>query len=81
MIVKIELIILSIIAIVSFITGVVINILDSLREKKLRENKLKARIMNAPLDGTTIINVNNTNINRNDKPVIVKSMDTDDDII
>ena len=80
-IVKVELIILSIIAVISFITGVVINIIDALREKKLDDNRVKAKIINAPLEGTTIIKVDNKEEKKDEKPVIIESIDMDDDII
>lgn len=95
MIVKIELIILSVIAILSFVTGVVINIVDIYREKDILKNnrhpvdddyekKIINQIMknNPDLEDKTIVDINIPKVKEKiefEMPVIIQSYPTDED--
>ena len=95
MIVKIELIILSVIAILSFVTGVVINIVDIYREKDILKNNkhpvdddYEKRIINQimknnpDLEDKTIVDINIPKVKEKiefEMPVIIQSYPTDED--
>lgn len=90
MIVKIELIILSIIAILSFVTGVVINLIDLYRGKDIEkdnqhfvEDEYQEKVVNKikqsipEIDDKTIVDIDIPHVKRDDEydmPVIIQTL-------
>ena len=95
MIVKIELIILSIIAVLSFVTGVVINLIDLYRGKEIEKDnehlvedeyqkavidKIKQSV--PEIDEKTIIDIDIPRVKANDEfelPVIIQTLPYEED--